>query len=72
MKKLLLSLLLLFYSSLSFSQFVEDFENTMEIIETTSGNLGTRFDVSQFAKGMYLIELTSDSNSKVTKKLIIK
>jgi uncharacterized repeat protein (TIGR01451 family) len=29
-------------------------------------------DVSQFAKGMYLIELTSESNSKITKKLILK
>jgi uncharacterized repeat protein (TIGR01451 family) len=29
-------------------------------------------DASQFAKGMYLIELTSGNNLKITKKLIIK
>jgi hypothetical protein len=29
-------------------------------------------DVSHFAKGIYLIELTSDVNSKITKKLILK
>ena len=29
-------------------------------------------DVSQFAKGIYLVELTSDNNSKITKKLILK
>ncbi|MGL2965077.1 DUF7619 domain-containing protein [Flavobacterium sp. XGLA_31] len=29
-------------------------------------------DVSHFAKGMYLIELTSESNSRVIKKLVVK
>jgi len=29
-------------------------------------------DVSNFSKGIYLIELSSESNSKITKKLILK
>ena len=29
-------------------------------------------DVSHFAKGLYLIELTSDNNTKITKKLLLK
>ena len=39
------------------------FSNTQSITET--------FDVSKFAKGIYLIELTTN-NGKMTKKLIIE
>jgi hypothetical protein len=38
-------------------------ENTLDTIA---------IDVSHFAKGIYLIELTSDTNSKIIKKLILK
>ena len=31
-----------------------------------------QIDVSNFARGLYLVELTSDNNTKITKKLILK
>lgn len=39
---------------------------------STNSSENIPVDVSQFAKGTYLIELTSENDAKVTKKLIVK
>ena len=43
-----------------------------KICSISSSSENIPVDVSQFAKGMYLIELTSENDAKVTKKLIVK
>ena len=50
------------------------YEVTGKAIYTLNDNFleTINIDVSHFAKGLYLVELSSDNNSKITKKLIIK
>jgi myo-inositol-hexaphosphate 3-phosphohydrolase len=44
-----------------------------QIYSVTNDSLNAiNIDISHFAKGLYLVELSSDNNSKITKKLIIK
>ena len=77
MKKLLLSFILFITPILAFSQVtIEDFENSAgpTALPSTNWSLssGLYIDVSHFAKGIYLVEILSESNSKITKKLILK
>jgi hypothetical protein len=53
---------------------VSIYDITGKKIYTLSDNILTNIsiNVASFAKGLYLIELLSDTNSKVTKKLILK
>jgi hypothetical protein len=50
------------------------YDITSKRIYTLSNNSLNKIsiDVSQFDKGIYLIELSSENNSKITKKLILK
>ena len=43
----------------------------IKVVSTPATDSAT-LDVASLAKGVYLIEITADSNAKVTKKLIIE
>lgn len=49
---------------------VKIFDLSGKVIVTTSVNESGSVDVSKLSKGMYIVEITTNGNSKVTKKII--
>jgi uncharacterized repeat protein (TIGR01451 family) len=52
--------------------FVYDISGKVVLSKKSIDNYTTSVDVSNISSGMYFVEITSDLNKKVTKKLIIK